>query len=81
MPVAVIANRVNDVGVKRDTNADINKNVNDDNLISDIGVKVSTGTDANPRDLPSMPNSKTRIDKDGPTPLNPKSGNSGNYQR
>lgn len=81
MPVSVIANRYSDVGVNRDPNADINKNVDDDKLVTSIGVNVTSSISGNLRDLPSMPASKTRAEKDGPVPLNPKSGQSGKYQR
>lgn len=82
MPVAVVANRKFDVGVPRDANADINKNVDSDNLVTDVGVTVTTaGTDTNKRDLPFAPQHKTRIDIDGPIPFNAKNGREGKYQR
>lgn len=80
MPVPVIANRVVEIDVPRDANADINKNVDSDNLVTDIGVNVAPSVDPNLRDLPSMPANKTRIEKDF-IHVNPRNGKPGVYQR
>lgn len=76
-----IANRINDVGVKRDPVADTNTDVESLNLVTSIGVNVATPISGHLRDLPSMPAGKTKAEKDGPTPFNPNSGKTGSYQR
>lgn len=76
-----IANIRSDTGVIRDANADTKVNIETLGGPTDVGVPVATSNDANPRDLPSMPNSKTRKDMDGPVPFNAKTGQTNKYQR